>query len=425
MIAQWFCILCILFEPNCSSFVQLANHYYHRHVNRLHITATMMSCNRTLEHPVSLNTQVLHRLSKKDDTLDMDVWMKNNAEESHLRRSVLSRLLSYSLLFSVPSFWKSSIPAAYAASTIPTSSSSPILSQQFNYGSAKDAKITHRVFFNVRISRADGTFYVRDDETNASEDNQVYYGQLSVALFGQNAPNHVQQFLQYVIGPSTVDASTSTSKTVQEDNETPFPSYSRSSFTQYEDATGVLYGGTIPSLDVVEIQNSVALQYGNRLLPAKLWVEDGSSSSGQIKISHDSIGLLTHRQLDLTPTFGITTRADTTQLNPTHTVFGQVIMNPSAEEFLRRVTKLPTYSVNGPVVSPSFMLSTSSSSPQEFGNDKEPNSVVSFSKAALYKTQREFFRNTAKTFGDSRVNKLYDGKILRRVEVTQVGLLKS
>jgi hypothetical protein len=421
-LAHWMFLLTLFLTIQCSAFVRL--HIEH-HLNHLLLNpcreSTALCGGPIFDHSQSKR---LVSGSRTNCTLAMKIPMENNANESQLRRTFLSHLFSNSVIFSVPSFWRYSVPIASAAS-----SSLPGLTQPDNFISARDAKITHRVFFNVRISRADGTFYIRDDgEADVSDDNQVYSGQLMLALFGKNAPNHVQQFLKYVIGPELPTGATMSSTTVSvvnEDNETPYPSFSRSSFTQYDDATGVLYGGTIPSLEVVEIQNSVALQYGNRLLPAKLWVED--SSSGQSKITHNSIGLLTHKQLDLTPAFGITTRVDTTQLNPTHTVFGQLMMNPDTEEFLRRVTALPTYSVDGPVQLPSSMMSSSSPTSQVFMDENDlssSNSFVTSSKAALYRTQREFFRNTAKTFGDTRVSKLFDGKILRRVEVTQVGVLK-
>jgi hypothetical protein len=274
------------------------------------------------------------------------------------------------------------------------------------------AKVTHQVFFNVRISRPDGTFYVRDDEGDINPDDRVFKGQLILCLFGQNAPNHVQRFLEYVVDPSL-----QSSNVDDRDNETPYPSYSRSSFAQYDDATGLLYGGTIPSLEVVEIQQSVALRYGNRLLPAKLWIEPDLNMS---KISHDSIGLLTHQKLDATPMFGVTTRRDTMMFNPTNTVFGKLLMNADGVEFLHRISILPRYSVDRPSV-------TISSPQSRFIVDDSTASTASPmikpATDAIYIAQREFFRNTAKTFGDTRLNKLYDGKILRRIEVTQVGLL--
>ena len=305
-----------------------------------------------------------------------------------------------------------------------------------NYLSADVAKITHKVFFNVRISRPDGTFYVRDeDERTIEPENRVYYGQLIVGLFGNNAPNHVQRFLEYITDPTTATSSSSPSSNDKND-EAPFPSYSRSSFTQFDDATGLLYGGTIPSLEVIEIQQSVALRYGNRLLPAKLWTEDTRSGIPS-KISHDRIGLLTHEQFDATPVFGITTRNDTTALNPTHTVFGTLIMNSDAKDFLHRISTIPTYSIDRPIVQPqSTLLSAqpqlvdgnginTTTSPSIYIQQQETTMMTTVKPAtdAIYNIQREFFRNTAKTLGDTRINKLYNGKLLRRVEVTQVGLL--
>ena len=42
---------------------------------------------------------------------------------------------------------------------------------------------------------------------------------------------------------------------------------------------------------------------------------------------------------------------------------------------------------------------------------------------SVFNAQRDFMRGAAKRLGDDRVNKLYDGKLLRRMEVLQVGLL--
>jgi hypothetical protein len=143
------------------------------------------------------------------------------------------------------------------------------------------------------------------------------------------------------------------------------------------------------------------------------------------------MGLLTHEQFDATPVFGITTRNDTTALNPTHTVFGALIMNSDAKDFLLRISTIPTYSIDRPIVQP---LSAPTPFMDENGHIAttapsifvEPDTVMSTMKPAtdaIYNIQREFFRNTAKSLGDTRINKLYNGKLLRRVEVTQVGLL--
>ena len=252
------------------------------------------------------------------------------------------------------------------------------------------AVVTDKVFFNVRISRQDGTFYVRDDLPDTPE-NTVFQGRLVMGLFGKAAPNHVERFLNYVnAGFNPLD------------DDNPLPSYSRSTFPQFDQATGVLYGGTIPSLEVTEIQGSTALKYGGRLLPAKLWVDKPP------KISHSAKGLLTHKQLDATPVFGITTRTDTTELDRTHTVFGKILPDDSSSDFFQRVTDLPTYSVDRRPI-PDEKTTTSS--------------VTDDAAQLLYAAQRDFFRGAAKSFGDTRVGKVYEGKLLRRVEVTQTGTL--
>ena len=61
----------------------------------------------------------------------------------------------------------------------------------------EDATVTNKVFFKVRISRQDGTFYVRDDLPDTKE-NRVFYGSLTVGLFGKAAPRHVERFLSYI-----------------------------------------------------------------------------------------------------------------------------------------------------------------------------------------------------------------------------------
>lgn len=90
--------------------------------------------------------------------------------------------------------------------------------------------ITNTVFFKVRISRQDGTFYVRDDLEDTPE-NRVFTGTLELGLFGTVAPRAVQQFLKYV------------NITYNPLDDNPLPSYSRSTFASLDQATGeYLYG---------------------------------------------------------------------------------------------------------------------------------------------------------------------------------------
>eukprot|EP00593_Proboscia_inermis_P002852 CAMPEP_0171298528 /NCGR_PEP_ID=MMETSP0816-20121228/7316_1 /TAXON_ID=420281 /ORGANISM="Proboscia inermis, Strain CCAP1064/1" /LENGTH=69 /DNA_ID=CAMNT_0011773639 /DNA_START=198 /DNA_END=407 /DNA_ORIENTATION=+ len=44
---------------------------------------------------------------------------------------------------------------------------------------------------------------------------------------------------------------------------------------------------------------------------------------------------------------------------------------------------------------------------------------------SIFATQRQLFRGAAKSFGDGRLDKVYEGKLLRRVEVTRVQLVEE
>lgn len=246
------------------------------------------------------------------------------------------------------------------------------------------APITDKVLMDVRISRQDGTFYVRDDLEDTPE-NKVFYGQLTIGLFGNVAPKTVKEFLSYVdINFNPAD-------------ENPLPSYARSSFVSLDQSTGLLLGGNIPSLEVTEFGGSTALKYGGRILMAPLWF-DGQQTE---RISHTRKGLLTHRTLDVAPTFGITTRP-ATELDGTHTVFGQLILDDTSQNFLNLVQDLPTYSMERP------------------RGDPRQETAMDNVASAVFNSQREIFRSAAQTLGDTRVSKLYPGKLLRRVEVTQI-----
>jgi Cyclophilin type peptidyl-prolyl cis-trans isomerase/CLD len=295
------------------------------------------------------------------------------------------------LLLSAPSLLQPSTALA-SSSTTSTSAFSP---SSIAYVNPSEAQVTHKLYMNVRVSRQDGTFYVRDDLPDAPE-NRVFQGRLVVGLFGKVAPTCVERFLSYV-APETSPL-----------EDSPMPSYGRSYFTALDPATGLLLGGTIPSLQLTDVGGSAAIQYGGRLLPAKLWIEP---SECRTRVSHARKGLLTHRLLDATPAFGITTRTDTRELDRTYTAFGTLLMEEGdAAAFLSLVQDLPTYSVDRPA---SSMMMT---------GDPASESVVEDAAEAIFNAQRSFFRKTAKAFGDTRLDKIYDGKILRRIEVTQVGL---
>ena len=127
---------------------------------------------------------------------------------------------------------------------------------------------------------------------------------------------------------------------------------------------------------------------------------------GPPKISHNTPGLLTHKQFDVKPAFGITTRSDRTVLDPTNTVFGKLLPDALSADFLKRVSELPMYSIDRPA--------------PVLGKEK---TAADYAAEAVFSAQRDLFRGAAKSLGDTRVGKLYEGKLLRRVEVTQVGVM--
>ena len=163
----------------------------------------------------------------------------------------------------------------------------------------------------------------------------------------------------------------------------------------------------IPGLDVTTLAGGNVLEYSGRVIPAKLWLEDKDASS--TPLSHDTKGLLTHRNLDVTPSFGITTRNESNSLDATHTVFGCILEDKSG--FLDKIVDLPVLTDGGRV---------------SRTEENDPNAGVDVGgslASSVFTAQRAIFRDAAKTFGDSRLEKVYDGKLLRRIEVTKVGVL--
>jgi len=247
----------------------------------------------------------------------------------------------------------------------------------------ENVDITDRVFIDVRIARSDGSTYVRDDITDTFE-NRVLFQRITIGLYGKAAPKAVEKFLSYIDIEKDFDI------------DNPYPSYSRSTFPALDQATGLLMAGYISSLRAKDVAGSTALTYGSRVLPADLWIDKRSTE----RLSHSTKGLLTHKNLDPLPNFGITTRSQLS-LDATHSVFGQIIWDEDTLKFFRDLEAIPTYSVDRPAEY------------DDFGTGAIAKTV--------FNAQREFFRGAAKSIGDDRVGKLYDGKLLRRMEVLRVG----
>ena len=165
-------------------------------------------------------------------------------------------------------------------------------------------------------------------------------------------------------------------------------------------SSGLLIGGTIPGLEVTTLGGSNVLEYGGRVIPAKLWLEDRNNSSYSqglppLQTSHATKGLLTHRNLDLTPSFGITTRSDSNSLDGTHTIFGCVLED--ANGFLERVVDLPVLTEEGRVSRTDINVPISGGGASAVGE---------LLTSSVFTAQRKIFRDAAKTFGDSRLDKV-------------------
>jgi hypothetical protein len=74
------------------------------------------------------------------------------------------------------------VPQLMQVMDLPTSSSSSSSSS-----SSPLAEVTDKVFFDIRISRQDGSSYVRDDLPDTFE-NRVINARLTIGLFGKQAP---------------------------------------------------------------------------------------------------------------------------------------------------------------------------------------------------------------------------------------------
>ena len=172
------------------------------------------------------------------------------------------------------------------------------------------------------------------------------------------------------------------------------------------------------------LAGGTVLEYSGRVFPARLWLEDHDNDrSASTRLSHGVRGLLTHRDLDLTPSFGITTRnGGSASLDGTHTVFGCVLEDEGG--FLGRVVDVPSLTDAGMVT----RTSTENERPRLGGGGSGGALAVGgpeFESLAsgVFAAQRRVFRDAARTLGDSRLDKVYDGKLLRRIEVTKVGTL--
>ena len=319
-----------------------------------------------------------HKMAKNSSYEKESFSSSNNSSSDQQRRTLIQKVAT-------------SIVAA------PVLGYDQIASADSDTASLPQVQVTHKVFMDIRISRRDGTFYVKKPEAIEDPNDEPIYAHLTLGLFGNDAPNCVQQFLKYVDVPFDMDS--------------PNPSYSTTRFSTLDTESGLLIGG-ISGLDVTTLAGGNVLEYKGKVIPAKLWLENTKKADDDTTtktiLRHDRKGLLTHRNLDLTPSFGVTTRSSSSSLlDPSYTVFGCVLEDTNG--FLEKVIDIPAMTSDG-------LVSKTSNEQVNVGGG---TAVAS----SLFTAQRRVFRDAAKTFGDTRLDRLPDGKLLRRIEVTQVGSL--
>jgi len=197
----------------------------------------------------------------------------------------------------------------------------------------------------------------------------LYTGDVVVGLYGALAPQSAAKFLEYASADE--------------------PGYRQSVFFRMEPGV-LLEGGRLGDLQLVTLAGTETLQYAGRVVPnsmSKMALDDND-------LRHNRRGLLTHRRLEATGEFGITLGPNVA-LDDTHVIFGEVLQG---REFLDEVEGVPVLqdAVDGP---------------------------LGAAGSEWLRAQKRGFRALARLIGDDRVNKVYENKLLRRVDVADCRVL--
>ena len=229
------------------------------------------------------------------------------------------------------------------------------------------AVATARGFLDLRI--------IQRFDVEVLEDAAVR-GRLEFEIFGDDAPAAAANFLSFVRGDIGQFA-----KTPGEG-----PSYRQGAFTTLEPGV-LLQGGRINGLKLGEFGGEPVWEFGTRPVPVKAVVEAND-------LSHDRRGLLTRKQFQAGPEFGITL-GPASSLNGGWEVFGRVSSDESG--LLKLMEGLP------------YITGRSL---------EEPGSVSD----GIFNAQKGLFGGLAKGMGDARAEDR-TGRLLRRVEMVNCGLL--
>lgn len=241
------------------------------------------------------------------------------------------------------------------------------------------------VRLSMRVARPDGTFYVKPKGEDDPEPPII--GDLDVELNGK-APAAVATFLAFALGdPASAEAPTYASAVVDE----------RSAMGPVVYAARRLRGLETRSLGGEQIL--VRSRDGGEVLSRDAERVAAKLRSEPSAVPHDAAGILTRQRGDAPQAFGLTVAASP-KLDASHQAFGRVVRDQAG--IVAAIGALNAYSLDSAAD----------------GLSKDVPGA-----AAIYRAQKDAFRGAAKSIGDSRLSKIFPGKLLRRVEITRVELL--
>ena len=220
--------------------------------------------------------------------------------------------------------------------------------------------VTSKVYLDLRI--------LKDYNKEVLEDGAVR-GRLVIGLYGDEAPKTVAHFLQFF--PKVSGEA---------------PGYATGSFFRHE-AGKWLEGGKISGLLPTQLAGSDSYEWNGAVYPLKPPLEAN-------ELRHDRKWLISHKKFNAGPEFDILL-SPSPELDSSNTVFGEVL---AGQELLLEMAQLP------------FVT----------GRSLDPKGSVA---SNLWSAQNQYFRGLAKSLGDTRVQKTFPGKLLRRVEITKAGVV--
>jgi len=234
-----------------------------------------------------------------------------------------------------------------------------------------NSEITSKVYIDIKIANY--------TEESIGQNRAAFgSGRVVFGLYGKNCPKACENFISLITGDG--DA---------------LPTLKKSLFNKVTE-DGLLLCEKVSKVNNILLAGNEQYEYQGQLLPTiQSFVELNSDKLS----SHDSIGLLTHRQGSGGGEFGITLKP-APQLDSFHEIFGKVI---EGFDVLNAISAIPTYSYK-----------------TKTGYAGQVKGIEGDAADAWFEGQKKFYVGLAKSFGDKRAVD-QRGKLLRRVSITNCG----